>query len=331
MDMQYKGVWAFIECTDGRATDGSLELLTPGRSLAQAAKAPLSAVVIGGKNRGALEAACAHGADRAYFIDGDAYDEYDTDCYTHALFRLIERHKPECLLLSGTTLGRDLAPRLAGRLKTGLVADCTALSFDTKRHRVIWTRPAYSGNLMADIVCEESFPQMGTIRPGVFPKPLPDQTPAELVFCEIEPPAEGRRVNLLSLIAHDRVRNDGPDMNSEIIVSMGRGAATPDGLDLICSLADALGAAIGASRAAVKEKIISEQYQVGQTGKTVGPKLYIACGISGSAQHLAGIGSAGCIVAINRDPKAPIFRYADYGIVGDLYEVIPALVEALEK
>lgn len=331
MEALYKGVWTFVECRDGRPTDGSLELLTPGRALAEAADVSLSAVVVGGKNEDILEEVSCYDLDSVYFIEGEAYDEYDTERYTHALFALITQYKPECLLISGTVFGRDLAPRLAGRLKTGLVADCTALAFDAERHMVVWTRPAYSGNLMADILCEDGRPHMGTIRPGVFTKPEPGAVKSEVIRYEIDPPAEGSRVDLLNLIKHDRTKDDGPDINSEIIVAMGRGAATPDGFDLICEFADVLEAAIGASRAVVEEKMVSEVYQVGQTGKTVRPKLYIACGISGSAQHLAGIGSAGCIVAINKDPKAPIFSYADYGIVGDLYEVLPALIDVFEK
>lgn len=226
--------------------------------------------------------------------------------------------------------GRDLGPRLSCRLKTGLTADCTRLDVDMETGNMAWTRPAFGGNLMATILCPDCRPQLGTVRPGVFKKPAAGISRAGIIKEEYSFPKEKIRTKILEVIqeaASELVDLEG----AEIIVSGGRGVGGPDGFKLIGTLADSLGATVGASRAAVDAGWISHSHQVGQTGKTVAPKIYIACGISGAIQHLAGMSGADCIIAINKDSDAPIFGIADYGIIGNLFEVVPAMVEEIKK
>jgi electron transfer flavoprotein alpha subunit len=290
----------------------------------------LVAVVIGANAGQAVRSAGAYGADRVILLEDDFYAEYNTEIYTDALERLIETYKPDAILFGATSTGRDLAPRIASRVKTGLTADCTELSVDPDTGNVQWTRPAFGGNLMAVIECPRTRPQMGTVRPGVFKKAVYNgDNAAELVRASIEKPA-GSRTRII-----DRLADAAEEMvnleEAEIIVSGGRGLGRPENFALVKALAEALGGAVGSSRAAVDAGWISHAYQVGQTGKTVGPKLYVACGISGAIQHLAGMSSSETIVAINRDPDAPIFGVADYGIVGNLLEVLPALTEEVKR
>lgn len=329
METRSKDVWVLIETyADGSARNVGLELLNPGRTLADKQGGALVAVVIGHNVQGAVQAASAHGADTVIVVEGEEYREYSTDAYTEALDRLVRKYGPTTMLIGATQNGRDLAPRLACRLGTGLTADCTSLDIDEKTGLVAWTRPAFGGNLMATIMCPDHRPQMGTVRPGVFPKPQPGVGHAEIIREEIRVPGERIRVQVLQVIKE--AVNGGVDLESaEIIVAGGRGVGGKEGFRLLQELADALGGAVGASRAAVDEGWISADHQVGQTGKSVRPKLYIACGISGAIQHVAGITPAGCIVAINSDPEAPIFGVADYGVVGDLHEVLPALTEEI--
>ena len=246
------------------------------------------------------------------------------------MYYLIEKYGPTTLLIGATPDGRDMGPRLACRLKTGLTADCTGLDIDPDSGNVAWTRPAFGGNLMATILCPDHRPQIGTVRPGVFKKSAPGEAKAEVVREEFHVAPEQIRTELLEVIreaAGELVDLEGAD----IIVSGGRGVGGPEGFEPVKALADVLGATVGASRAAVDSGWISHAHQVGQTGKTVAPKLYIACGISGAIQHLAGMSGSDCIVAINKDPDAPIFDVADYGIVGNLFEVLPALTEEIKK
>jgi electron transfer flavoprotein alpha subunit len=243
----------------------------------------------------------------------------------------VEKYGPTTMLIGATPTGRDLGPRLACRLKTGLTADCTALDIDEETSCIAWTRPAFGGNLMATILCTDHRPQIGTVRPGVFKKAEPQpERQAEVIREEFHVPAANIRTKILEIItdaAAEIVDLEG----AEIIVSGGRGVGGPDGFAPVRELAKALGATVGSSRAAVDAGWIPHSHQVGQTGKTVGPKLYIACGISGAIQHLAGMGSSDCIVAINKDPDAPIFRVAHYGIVGNLFEVLPVLTKEVLK
>ena len=263
-------------------------------------------------------------------VEGAEYQHYSTDAYTAALYALVEKYGPTSMLIGATNNGRDLGPRLSCRLKTGLTADCTALDIDEESGNVAWTRPAFGGNLMATILCPNHRPQIGTVRPGVFKKGVEGEAKAEVVREDIHMDPKDIRTQVLELIRD--LGGENVDLEgAEIIVSGGRGVGSPEGFAPVRALAEALGGVVGASRAAVDSGWIAHAHQVGQTGKTVGPKLYIACGISGAIQHLAGMSGSDVIVAINKDPDAPIFDVADYGVVGDLFEVLPVLTEEVKK
>ena len=331
MEIKTKDLWVFVETKeDGAAKNVGIELLNPGRRLADKQGGKLVAVVIGCHVDAAVQEAGAHGADRVIVVDGGEFQRYTTDAYTAALAHLLEKYAPTSMLIGATPNGRDLGPRLSCRLGTGLTADCTALDIDEESGNIAWTRPAFGGNLMAVILCPDHRPQLGTVRPGVFKKPDPRKNKAEVIREDFHVPADQIRTTLLKTIretADEIVDLEGAD----IIVSGGRGVGSADGFRVIRELADALGATVGASRAAVDEGWITHSHQVGQTGKTVGPKLYIACGISGAIQHLAGMSSSDVIVAINKDFDAPIFSIADYGFVGNLFDIVPALTAEIKK
>ena len=331
MEAKTKDLWVYVETKeDGSAKNVGLELLTPGRDLADKQGGKLVAVVIGSGVDAAVNDAPPHGGDQVIVVDAPEFKDYTTDAYTAAMYYLIEKYGPTTLLIGATPDGRDMGPRLACRIKTGLTADCTGLDIDPDSGNVAWTRPAFGGNLMATILCPDHRPQIGTVRPGVFKKSAPVEAKAEIIREEFHVAPEQIRTELLEVIreaAGELVDLEGAD----IIVSGGRGVGGPEGFAPVKALAEVLGATVGASRAAVDSGWISHAHQVGQTGKTVAPKLYIACGISGAIQHLAGMSGSDCIVAINKDPDAPIFDVADYGIVGNLFEVLPALTEEIKK
>ena len=331
MEAKTKDLWVYVETKeDGSAKNVGLELLSPGRDLADKQGGKLVAIVIGSGVEQAVSGASAHGADQVIVVDAPEFKDYTTDAYTAAMYHLIEKYGPTTLLIGATPDGRDMGPRLSCRLKTGLTADCTGLDIDADSGNVAWTRPAFGGNLMATILCPDHRPQIGTVRPGVFKKSAPVEPKAEIIREEFHVAPEQIRTELLEVIreaAGELVDLEGAD----IIVSGGRGVGGPEGFAPVKALADVLGATVGASRAAVDSGWISHAHQVGQTGKTVAPKLYIACGISGAIQHLAGMSGSDCIVAINKDSDAPIFDVADYGIVGNLFEVLPALTEEIKK
>lgn len=331
METANKDLWVYIECKDdGSAANVGLELLTPGRKLAEKQGGSLAAVVIGSCVETAVSAASAYGADQVITIEGEEYKNYSTDAYTSAMYYLITKYAPTTVLIGATGNGRDMAPRLACRLKTGLTADCTSLDIDDETGNMAWTRPAFGGNLMATILCPDHRPQLGTVRPGVFKKGVPGEEKAEIIREDFHVAREDIRTELLKIIsdtAEELVDLEG----AEIIVSGGRGVGSPEGFAPVRALAEVLGGTVGASRAAVDNGWIPHSHQVGQTGKTVAPKLYIACGISGAIQHLAGMNGSDCIVAINKDPEAPIFEVADYGIVGNLFEILPELTAQIKK
>ena len=310
-EVKSKNLWVFIETDDaGAAKNVGLELLNPGRMLADKQGGKLVGVVIGNKADAAVAAACEYGADEVILVEGEEFAHYTTDAYTAAMCELVEKYGPTTILIGATNNGRDLGPRMACRLKTGLTADCTQLDVDDESGNMAWTRPAFGGNLMATILCPDHRPQLGTVRPGVFKKaePVAGRT-AEVIREDIHVAPEAIRTELLEVIseaAGELVDLEG----AEIIVSGGRGVNGD--FTLVRELAEVLGATVGASRAAVDAGWIGHAHQVGQTGKTVGPKIYIACGISGAIQHLAGMSSSGCIIAINKDPDAPIFNVADH-------------------
>ena len=331
MEAKTKDLWVFVETNeDGTAKNVGIELLTPGKMMAGKQGGALVAVVIGSNVDEAVKAASEHGADKVIVVEGPEYAHYTTDAYAIALVALVEKYGPTSMLIGATNNGRDLGPRVSCRLHTGLTADCTALDIDEESGNVAWTRPAFGGNLMATILCPDHRPQIGTVRPGVFKKSDAGEAKAEIIKEDIHVDAKDIRTQVLELIKEADTENVDLE-GAEIIVSGGRGVGGPEGFEPIKALADVLGATVGASRAAVDAGWIAHAHQVGQTGKTVGPKLYIACGISGAIQHLAGMSGSDCIVAINKDPEAPIFDVADYGVVGNLFEVLPVLTEEIKK
>ena len=331
MDPKTKDLWVFVETKeDGSARNVGIELLTPGKELAAAQGGKLVAVVIGDNVQAAVDEANAHGADQIIVIEGPEYKVFSTDAYANALYQAVEKYGPTALLIGATVNGRDFAPRVSARLKTGLTADCTSLSLDEETGCIAWTRPAFGGNLMAMILCKEARPQMGTVRPGVFKKSEAGEGHAEIIKEDIHVAAADIRTELVRKIeegAEEVVDLEGAD----IIISGGRGCGGPEGFAPLQELCDLLGATLGCSRAAVDAGWISHAHQVGQTGKTVAPKLYVACGISGAIQHRAGMAGSDVIVAINKDADAPIFEVATYGIVGDMKEILPLLTAEIKK
>ena len=328
---QYKDVWVFIETTAGKPRNVSLELLGEGRKLADEMGQKLAGVLIGGSVEGVAKDVFAAGADQVYLVEAQELAHYNTDGYTAVLTDLINKYKPSVILLGATNDGRDLGPRVACRVGTGLTADCTGLGIDAETGLVAWTRPAFGGNIMATILCPDHRPQMGTVRPSVFKKPIPDYNKSgETIRVVSVAKAEDIRTKLIEVI-QVCVGGSCNLEEAEIIVSGGRGMGKPENFSLVEELATVLGASVGASRAAVDAGWKPHMNQVGQTGKTVGPKIYIACGISGAIQHLAGMSSSDIIIAINKDPDAPIFHMADYGVVGDVCEVLPLLTEEFRK
>ena len=324
-----KNLWVLVETKeDGSAVNVGLELLNPGRKMADTLGGNLVAVIIGEEVSKAKEEVKDHGVDAIITCEGEIYKEYNTDVYAHAVEKLVEKYSPNTILIGATNQGRDLGPRVSARLHTGLTADCTELDVDAETGNVQWTRPAFGGNLMAQILCPDSRPQMGTVRPGVFSKEaFGRKDNIEEIEDDIEYTGE-IRTKILNFIPRD----EGEEVDlagAEFIVSGGRGLGEAANFKLIEDLAEALDGTVGSSRAAVDAGWISHSHQVGQSGKTVGPKVYVAVGISGAIQHLAGINASDTIVAINKDPDAPIFDVADYGIVGDLFEVVPAITEKL--
>ena len=326
-----KDLWVFIETEeDGSPKRVGLELLNPGRMLADKQGGKLVAVIIGNNLDKSVAEAGNYGADQVIVVEGPEYEQYTTDAYVTAMTQLVEKYVPTSMLIGATQLGRDLGPRLTARIDTGLVADCTSLDIDEESGNIAWTRPAFGGNLMATILCPDHRPQVGTVRPGVYKKVEPTGAQAEVIREDIHVSPDQIRTRLIEVIrdaAAEIVDLEG----AEIIVSGGRGVGGPEGFAPVRELAEVLGGVVGSSRAAVDSGWISYSHQVGQTGKTVGPKLYIACGISGAIQHLAGMSGSDCIVAINKDPDANIFTVADYGIVGDLFKVLPILTAEVKK
>lgn len=327
----YKGVYVIAEQFDGKLRGVSLELLGEGKKIAEELGQELGAVLLGSNIEGLAQELIASGADKVYVYDDPILEHYNAETYTKALVHFTENYKPDVFLIGATNDGRDLAPRLSGRLKSGVTADCTKLGVDMEQGGIIvWTRPALGGNILAEIICPDNRPQMGTVRPNVFKKPIPDTSRAgEVIKCDAGFKPEDLRVNFVELI---KVGGEGVKIEeAEVIVSGGRGMADPKNFVLLEELAEVLGGAVGASRAAVDAGWESALHQVGQTGKTVGPKIYIACGISGAIQHLAGMSGSDIVIAINKDADAPIFGVANYGIVGDVLEVLPILIKQFKE
>ncbi len=325
----YKGVWVFGEQKNGTPSNVALELLGEGTKLASQLGVQLSAVIFGENIEDAARTLIAHGADNVYLVDHPSLKDFNDETYSDIFVQLIKTYKPEIVLMGATTYGRSLAPRVSSRLNTGLTADCTSLEIDTEKRILLQTRPAFGGNLMATIICPNHRPQMSTVRPKVMKAIEPDyKRNGEIIKPDVIIPGETK------IKIKEVVNNLCEVVNlteADIIISAGRGIGDPKNIKYVEELARVLGAAVGASRAVVDAGWIDYSHQVGQTGKTVGPKVYIACGISGSVQHLAGMSSSDTIIAINNNPEAPIFKVATYGIVGDVLEILPALTTEFKK
>ncbi|MBI4283339.1 MAG: electron transfer flavoprotein subunit alpha [Chloroflexi bacterium] len=324
----HRGIWVFAEAGDSQLKSVDYELLAKGRELADTLKTELCAICFG-HNISEIDQLVAYGADKVFLIDDPLLANHQEDFYTRELARLIKEHQPEIVLAGATSLGRSFIPRVASILKTGLTADCTGLEIDTEKRLLLQTRPTFGGNVMATIICQARRPQMATVRPRVFKKNTPDKSrKGQIIKVDFNKEGITSRTKLLSFVKDltERVKIE----DADIIVSGGRGLGKAENFQLLAELAKALGAALGSSRPPVDEGWIPYSHQVGQTGKTVCPRLYVACGISGSVQHLAGMQTSDIIVAINSDPSAPIFEVATYGIIGDLFKVVPLLIEKLK-
>jgi len=327
---EYRGVWVFVEQTEGKPADVSWELLGVGANLARTRGSEPAAVVIGQGMESLCQEAIAYGAARVYCLDSPVYRFYRNEVYYKAIVYLIKKYKPEILLVGATGLGRDLAGSVATELATGLTADCTGLDIDEQGF-LLQTRPAFGGNIMATILTERSRPQMATVRPHVMPLPERDASRRGEIIRESLPMREEDFATKVLEIIED-CRSDAVDVTAaDVIIAGGRGVCSKENFGILPELADELGGVVGCSRAAVEAGWMPLERQVGQTGKTVHPKIYIACGISGAIQHLVGMQDSDIIIAINRDRQAPIFEVATYGIVGDLFEVIPAITRRVRE
>lgn len=337
---EYKGVYVFAQQVDNELNSIAFELIGKGKDLAEALNTEVTAVLVGSGVRELADELAAYGADRVILVDDPKLKEYRTEPYAHALASVIKKYKPEIFLVGATAIGRDLGPRVSARVHTGLTADCTQLEIgdfpinpipgrEQKHNQLLMTRPAFGGNTIATIACPEFRPQMATVRPGVMQK----RVRAEGVKANIEEfnpgfTPDNKYVEILDIVKS--VTETVDIMDAKILVSGGRGVGSAENFKLLEDLAEVLGGTVSCSRAVVDAGWMSKDYQVGQTGKTVRPNLYFAVGISGAIQHLAGMEESDVIIAINKDETAPIFDVADYGIVGDLNKILPALTEKLK-
>ncbi len=320
----YRGIWVFAEQRRGAISSVVLELLNEGRRLADQLDTHLSAVLLGQDISSRAQSLLTHGADRVFVADDPMLRDFNGDAYATVLTELIAKEKPEIVLTGATAIGRSLIPRVAARLGTGLTADCTQLEVNPETRELLQTRPAFGGNIFATILCPNHRPQMATVRHKVFKMAVPDETRKGEIH---EVSANGALNNLKAEVIEtvEAIENTVNITEADIIVTGGRGVGSKENFAIIEELAQVLGGAVGATRGAVDAEWIAYSHQVGQTGKTVCPKLYIACGASGAVQHLAGMQSSDVIVAINKDKDAPIFNVATYGIVGDLFEIVPMM------
>ncbi len=345
---EYKNIWVYAEQRAGKIMDVSLELIGEGYRLSrEIGDSKVCALLVGNNVEKLVPNLFEAGADSVYLIEDPLLENFTTDAYTHVIEQALEIHKPEIVIYGATHIGRDLAPRVAARLNTGLTADCTKLDISMNNYidylekyttcntskldrnsddkGLKQTRPAFGGNLMATIICPNTRPQMSTVRPGVMKKrELQKGATGDLIKVDVKISESDIRTKVVEIVKSAKELVSLTD--AEIICSGGRGLGDSSGFDLIKKFADKVGGVVGSSRAAVDSGWIDHSHQVGQTGTTVKPRIYFACGISGAIQHLAGMQTSDIIVAINKDPDAPIFEVADYGIVGDLYKVIPEII-----
>lgn len=324
------GIWVFAEQRAGVLAPVTAELLGEAHRLAEPLGVKVAAVLLGDQVAGLSEALLASGADKVYVAEHPLLKDFLEETYAAALTELARKYQPEIILAGATYLGRAFIPQVAAALKTGLTADCTAFAIDLEKRLLLQTRPAFGGNIMATIITPRTFPQMATARPGVF-KPITSaaKSGGEVVRVELASLASPPRSRFVATVAEIKERI--PLSAAEVIVAGGRGLKEEKNFKLLEELADLLGGAVGATRGAVDAGWIPYAHQIGQTGKTVSPKLYIAVGLSGASQHVVGMQSSDVIVAINKDPQAPIFQVADVGLVGDLFDIVPALIQEIKK
>ena len=338
---EYKGVFVFAQQVDNVLDGVAFELLGKGKDLAKDLDTEVTAVLIGSGVKGLADELAVYGADKVIVVDDPELKEYRTEPYAHALASVINEYKPEIMLVGATAIGRDLGPTVSARVQTGLTADCTVLEIgdfplnaiagqEQKHNQLLMTRPAFGGNTIATIACPDNRPQMATVRPGVMQKidPIKD---AKANVIEFNPgfTPNNRYVEILNVVK--AVKNTANIMDAKILVSGGRGVGSKENFKLLEDLAEVLGGTVSCSRAVVENGWLPVDLQVGQTGKTVRPQIYFAIGISGAIQHVAGMEDSDLIVAINKDEDAPIFDVADYGLVGDLNKIVPALTKALKE
>ena len=338
---EYKGVYVFAEQVDNKLSGIAFELLGKAKDLAADLNAEVAAVLIGSDVKGLADELAAYGADKVIVVDDPELKEYRTEPYAHALASVIEKYKPEIMLVGATAIGRDLGPRVSARVQTGLTADCTQLEIgdfpinpvagkEQKHNQLLMTRPAFGGNTIATIACPDNRPQMATVRPGVMQK-IDPIAGAKAEVIEYNPGfiPDNKYVEILDIV---KELSDTVDiMDAKILVSGGRGVGSAENFKMLQDLADVIGGTVSCSRAVVDNGWLPKELQVGQTGKTVRPNVYFAIGISGAIQHTAGMEESDIIIAINKDDSAPIFDVADYGIVGDLNKIVPKLTEELKK
>ncbi|WP_312831692.1 electron transfer flavoprotein subunit alpha/FixB family protein [Sedimentibacter saalensis] len=332
---EYKGIFVFAEQRDRKVQKVALELIGKGKQLAKDLNTTVTAVLLGHDMMDEAKKLCYAGADNVIYIDDEVLDVYMTEPYVYTMNKIIEDKKPDIVIYGATAIGRDMAPRVSARVHTGLTADCTGLTIEPddenpEKLNLMMTRPAFGGNLMATIACPNHRPQMATVRPGVMQAlKMSDQNPVNIEQYKVEIPADCKNVEILDITKIIQQRMNIED--AKVLVSGGRGMHGPENYPMLEELADLLGGTISASRAAVDAGWVPKDRQVGQTGKTVRPNLYIACGISGAIQHLAGMEESDYIIAINKDASAPIFDVADVGIVGDIFKIVPLLIEQLKQ
>jgi electron transfer flavoprotein alpha subunit len=327
---EHCNTWVVAEQRGGKIQDVTFELLGAGRRLADTRGQQLWCVVIGNNVTDGAQACIHHLADGVIVVDDPALDEFLDATYANVLARLVEKHKPEIVLAGATAYGRSLVPRVAVKINAGLTADCTGLEIEAETGHLLQTRPAFGGNIMATIKSANHLPQMATVRPRVMSAPEPDTSrTGQMIEESLQPEDISSVMKSLKTVVDAEEAMSLAD--AQIIIAGGRGVKSKEGFEELKKLAHTVGGAVGASRAAVDAGWIEYAHQVGQTGQTVQPRVYIACGISGQVQHLVGMQSATTIIAINQDPNAPIMQMADYAIVGDIFEIIPAIIDEIRR
>ncbi len=334
----YKGVFVFAQQVDNVLDGVAFELLGKGKDLAKDLNTDVTAVLIGSGVKGLVDELAEYGADKVIVVDDPELKDYRTEPYAHALASVIDEYKPEIMLVGATAIGRDLGPTVSARVATGLTADCTVLEIgnfpinpgpNQKPNQLLMTRPAFGGNTIATIACPDNRPQMATVRPGVMQKIAPVKgAKAEVIEYNPGFTPNNRYVEILNVVK--AVKNTANIMDAKVLVSGGRGVGSKENFKMLEELAEVLGGTVSCSRAAVENGWLPVDLQVGQTGKTVRPQIYFAIGISGAIQHVSGMEDSDLIIAINKDESAPIFDVADYGLVGDLNKIVPALTKALK-